>query len=117
MRIRNTIKSSMGPVAPGSSVHLESVVAGSERVKILERTTHYSPKESVEWLYARMGELGINTLDELAKLSGLNKGTLSRYFRQERRPSIDVAEPLSAALQVSVETLLSVLGALDRGRA
>lgn len=74
----------------------------------------YSPSESLEWLQARMIELGVATLEELSASSGIDRGTLSRYFRQERRPSIDVVAPLSAALQVSPETMLIVLGALDR---
>lgn len=83
-------------------------------MRTLRQSTRYSAEESVVWLVRRMKELEIGTLDDLSTLTGLNKGTLSRYFRQERRPSIDVAEPLSEALQVSVETLLSVLGALER---
>lgn len=70
----------------------------------------------MDWLYARMSALDIGTLDELAELTDIDKGTLSRYFRQERRPSIDVIAPLSKALQVSVETLLRGLGAIDRKR-
>jgi hypothetical protein len=35
-------------------------------------------------------------------------------FRQERVPRIDVIEPLSKALEVSPETLLIALGAIDR---
>ncbi|OIQ92595.1 helix-turn-helix protein [mine drainage metagenome] len=83
----------------------------------LKRSVRYTSEESADWLYARMGELGIGTLDELAELTGIDKGTLSRYFRQERRPSIDVIGPLCTALEVSVETLLRALGALDRKRS
>ncbi len=83
-------------------------------MKALKRSTRYTSEESADWLYARMAELEIGTLDALADLTGLDKGTLSRYFRQERRPSIDVVGPLSTALQVSPETLLRGLGALDR---
>lgn len=74
----------------------------------------FSPSESTEWLHARMAEMGLATLEELSAATGIDRGTLSRYFRQERRPSIDVVAPLTAALQVSPETMLIVLGALDR---
>lgn len=74
----------------------------------------FSPSESTEWLHARMAELGLASLEDLGALAGIDRGTLSRYFRQDRRPSIDVVAPLAAALQVSPETMLVVLGALDR---
>jgi len=45
---------------------------------------------------------------------GLDRGTISRYFRHDRRPSIDVIAPLCEVLEVSPETLLIVLGALDK---
>jgi len=61
-----------------------------------------------------MAEIGLATFEELSVSTGIDRGTLSRYFRQERRPSIDVVAPLAAALQVSPETMLIVLGALDR---
>lgn len=83
-------------------------------MEVLKRSTRYTSQESIDWLYARMSKLKIGSLDDLAELTGLDKGTLSRYFRQERRPSIDVVGPLSTALQVSPETLLRGLGALDR---
>jgi transcriptional regulator with XRE-family HTH domain len=84
------------------------------RVKVFKKSVRFTADESVDWLYARMNQLGIGSLDELTELTGLDKGTLSRYFRHERRPSIDVVEPLSQALQVSVETLLRALGAIAR---
>ena len=90
---------------------------GTGGVKVLKSSTRYAPEESADWLYARMSELEIGTLEHLAELTGLDKGTLSRYFRQERRPSIDAVGPLCTALKVSVETLLRVLGALDRKRS
>jgi len=82
----------------------------------MAKRARFTSDESVAWLYDRMSELEIGTLDDLASLTGLDKGTLSRYFRQERRPSIDVVGPLSTALQVAPETLLTALGALDRKR-
>jgi transcriptional regulator with XRE-family HTH domain len=61
-----------------------------------------------------MSTVGISSLEELAKLTGIDRGTLSRYFRQERRPSVDVIAPLCEALKVSPESLLIGLGALRR---
>jgi transcriptional regulator with XRE-family HTH domain len=61
-----------------------------------------------------MSAVGISSLEELAKLTGIDRGTLSRYFRQERRPSVDVIAPLCEALKVSPESLLIGLGALRR---
>jgi len=58
--------------------------------------------------------MSISSLDELAKLTGIDKGTISRYFHQERRPSIDMIGPLCQTLKVAPETLLIALGALDR---
>ena len=72
----------------------------------------YTPDESTDWLRVRMAKLGISSLEDLAKMTGIDRGTLSRYFRHERRPSIDVLEPLCTALQVSPETLLKALGAI-----
>ncbi len=80
------------------------------------QTPRYNAAESVAWLQARMAKVGLTSLEELAELTGIDRGTLSRYFRQERRPSIDVVAPLSAALDVSPQTLLIALGALDRRR-
>ena len=78
--------------------------------------TRFDAAESTAWLQVRMAKLGLTSLEELASLTGIDRGTLSRYFRQERRPSIDVVAPLSAALDVSPQTLLIALGALDRRR-
>ncbi len=61
-----------------------------------------------------MKSAGISTLEDLAQLTGLDRGTLSRYFHQERRPSIDVIAPICEALNVSPETLLIGLGALPK---
>ena len=74
----------------------------------------YSAEESTEWLRNRLEMMSIGSLDELAKLTGIDKGTISRYFHQERRPSIDMIGPLCQTLKVAPETLLIALGALDR---
>lgn len=76
--------------------------------------TFYTPDESTEWLRLRMAKLGISSLEELAKLTDIDRGTISRYFHHDRRPSIDVLQPLSTALQVSPETLLRALGAIPK---
>lgn len=73
-----------------------------------------SPAESNEFLLQKMKSAGISTLEDLAQLTGLDRGTLSRYFHQERRPSIDVIAPICEALNVSPETLLIGLGALPK---
>ena len=74
----------------------------------------YSPSESAEWLQNRLSYLNIETLQNLSDQSGIDKGTLSRYFRHERRPSIDCIGPLCTALQISPELLLKVLGAIAK---
>lgn len=76
--------------------------------------TFYSPEESTEWLRVRMAKLAIASLEELAKMTDLDRGTISRYFHHDRRPSIDVLEPLCLALKVSPETLLKALGAISK---
>lgn len=74
----------------------------------------YTEVESSEWLAQRLAKLNIHTYEEFAYQVGIDRGTISRYFRHERRPSIDVVAPLCEVLQVSPETLLIVLGALDK---
>ena len=61
-----------------------------------------------------MEELGIGGLEELHKRTGIDRGSLSRYFRQERKASINVIAPLCEALEISPETLLFALGAIER---
>lgn len=73
----------------------------------------YTPEQTAEWIQKRMEKLGIASYEDLAQLTGFDRGTLSRYFRHERRPSIDVIAPLCEVLQVSPETILIVLGAID----
>jgi transcriptional regulator with XRE-family HTH domain len=79
-----------------------------------KRGVRLSPSQSQEWLRARMLELGISGLEELHQRTGIDRGSISRYFRQERSASIDVIAPLCQALEVSPETLLVALGALER---
>lgn len=70
-----------------------------------------SSNNSLEWLQEQLSETGIGTLSNLAKETGINKGTLSKYFRGVQRPSIDVIEPLCKALRVSPESLLIAMNA------
>lgn len=79
-----------------------------------KRGVRLSPDESAEWLRFKMEQLGISGLDELQRKSGIDKGSISRYFRQERNPGVDVIAPLCKALEVSPETLLIALGAIER---
>ena len=78
-----------------------------------ESGNRYTPEQTSDWISKRMEKLGINTYEELSELIGIDRGTLSRYFRHERRPSIDVIAPLCEVLNVSPETMLTVLGAID----
>jgi transcriptional regulator with XRE-family HTH domain len=72
---------------------------------------NWNSQDSKSWLRNRLKELDIKSLDQLSEISGIDPGSISRYFSQERRPSIDVVEPLSKALNVSTDELLRVLGA------
>jgi len=80
------------------------------------RSKKFSPAESVEWLNLQLKRNGLGSLEELSQETGIDRGTLSRYFRQERRPSVDVVAPLCDALNVSPETLLIAIGAIERKR-
>ena len=82
------------------------------RTKVVGR--RFTQDESADWLMQRLVKLNISTYEEFAELVGIDRGTISRYFRHERRPSIDVVAPLCDVLQVSPETLLIVLGAMDK---
>ena len=64
------------------------------------------------WLSSRMRAVGLNSLDELQKSSGINKGTLSKYFRGVQVPSVSVVPVLCQALRVSPEELLIGLGVI-----
>ena len=74
----------------------------------------HSKTEAVDWLESRLKKLNIASMSEFSVLVGIDRGTISRYFRLERRPSIDVIGPICDVLQVSPETLLIVLGAIDK---
>ena len=72
-----------------------------------------TPEQSQDWLYARMGELGMHSLAELAEMTGSDKGNLSRIFRHLQSPRVDALEPLAGALEVGVYELLVRLGVVD----
>lgn len=80
----------------------------------VKKSYRVSPAETAEWLKVQMAHLGMSGLEELHQKTGIDRGSLSRYFRQERIPRIDVIAPLCRALEVSPETLLVVLGAIDK---
>ena len=80
----------------------------------VKRSYRYSPEDTADWLRTRMDALKISGLEELHQRTGIDRGSLSRYFRQERVPKIDVIGPLCEALEVSPETLLVALGAIER---
>jgi transcriptional regulator with XRE-family HTH domain len=68
--------------------------------------------DSLVWLHEQLEKTGLGSISQLAEVTKINKGTLSKYFRGLQRPSIDVIEPLCTALKVSPETLLRALNAL-----
>jgi len=57
-----------------------------------------------------MDETGLTTLDEVAEVTGINKGTLHRYFTFQQRPSIDVLPNLCEGLNSSHLEILLALG-------
>ena len=77
-------------------------------------SSRYTSIQTNEWLRTTMKKLGINSLDELSTMTKIDRGSLSRYFNQDRRPSIDAIVPICSALGVSSDELLIVLGAADR---
>jgi transcriptional regulator with XRE-family HTH domain len=74
---------------------------------------HATPEQSQAWLRARMDQLGIASLDELAARCGSDKGNLSRIFRQLQSPRADALESLAAGLEVGVYELLVRIGVVD----
>ena len=80
----------------------------------VRRGARISADEGSEWLRMRMLQLKISGLEELHERSGIDRGSISRYFRQERVPGVDVIAPLCQALEVSPETLLIALGAIEK---
>lgn len=71
------------------------------------------PEQSMAWLRARMEELGLGSLDEVAERCSSDKGNISRIFHQQQRPRVDALEPLAHGLDVSIYELLVRIGAVD----
>jgi transcriptional regulator with XRE-family HTH domain len=67
-------------------------------------------KEGIDWLYERMTDLGLSSLEQAAELCGLNRGNLYRYFTWETRPSIDILPSLCKGLESSPDEILQALG-------
>jgi transcriptional regulator with XRE-family HTH domain len=88
------------------TIEINGVLEGSA-LAYLDKTA------SIEWLKSRLESTGIQTLSKLAQISGINKGTLSKYFNQIQRPTIDVVAILCKSLEVTPSELLFGLGALD----
>ena len=67
-------------------------------------------KEGIDWLYQRMKDLGLSSLEQAAERCGLNRGNLYRYFTWETRPSIDILPALCDGLESTPDEILQALG-------
>ncbi len=76
--------------------------------------TRYKSKQTNEWLRNTMKKLGISQLNELSTMTKIDRGILSSYFNQDRRPSIDAIVPICSALGITSDELQIVLGAADK---
>ena len=74
------------------------------------RNVKRKAKVGIDWLYDRMEELNLGSLEEAAEKCGLNRGNLYRYFKLETRPSIDVLPQLCKGLDASPDEILVALG-------
>lgn len=54
-----------------------------------------------KWVDSRKNDLGITSYRELAKLAGVSHGTINAQRNQNKPPTIETAEGLCRALQVS----------------
>jgi transcriptional regulator with XRE-family HTH domain len=68
--------------------------------------------ESMSWLQKQLDKSGVKSISQLARITGINKGTLSKYFRQIQRPTIDVVAILCTALSATPSEVLFGLGAI-----
>jgi transcriptional regulator with XRE-family HTH domain len=66
-------------------------------------------KTGMDWLKLQMALKGFRNLDELSAATGINKGTISKYFRGIQRPSIDVIPIFCQVFEVSPQELLIAL--------
>ncbi|MDE2591673.1 MAG: helix-turn-helix transcriptional regulator [Actinomycetales bacterium] len=71
---------------------------------------------SQDSLKSQLDRSGFITISRLAEVSGINKGTLSKYFSHKQRPTIDVVGMLCQALQVSPSELFYDLAAIPEGQ-
>ena len=62
------------------------------------------------WLRERMFTLKILSLEDLAQRSGIDRGTVYRYFIRQQEPGARNIQPLCNALEVNAEELLRALG-------
>ena len=84
--------------------------SGWRYIPVVSSQAQQRVASQVSWLEAHMAHAGFSSLDQLSEKCGINKGTLSRYFRGIQKPSVQVIPPLCAALGVSPEELLRGLG-------
>lgn len=66
-------------------------------------------KTGMAWLRGRMDYLGYNSLEEVAKEIGINRGNLYRYFTLENKPSVALLPVMSHTLEASYEEVLKAL--------
>ncbi|MGV8852327.1 MAG: helix-turn-helix domain-containing protein [Rhodoglobus sp.] len=66
----------------------------TELVQIAPRLRHVRKKKDI-------------TLDELAKVTGISKSTLSRLESGQRKPSLELLLPIVAALSVSLDEIVT----------
>lgn len=57
-----------------------------------------------------MATLEISSLEELAQQTGIDRGTVYRYFNRQQEPGARTIQPLCNALEVEPEELLRALG-------
>lgn len=72
----------------------------------------FTPSETEKWFAERLAHFGLNQ-EQFAQKAGLSDSDISRYKAQKAHPRLHIIEPLAAAFEVDVLTLLIVLGAID----
>ncbi|CAB4194619.1 HTH_XRE domain containing protein [uncultured Caudovirales phage] len=63
----------------------------------------------MEWLRARMEEIGYASLQQVADDMCINRGNLWRYFSLHTRPSIEMLPIFCDVLQASSDEILQAL--------
>jgi hypothetical protein len=84
----------------------------ADDVARLKAGDYLNPEQTQEWFIDRMQAQGYPSLEGLSEDTGINKGNLSRYFRQQTKPSVAAVAPLCRALAAAPETILIALGVL-----